>query len=340
MACFNEENRVKILDQETGEQKVMNVKRPQESSASQHFVAIITYGAGMHLFTTDGVLVHTVPDSADAYSVALHPHNTNILALGFADGTVHMWDMSTQAYVSEVKQHTDRITSIRFACDCRLFLSSWDKTGSVVTLDAQFQIVSSVKLERHARLVKDILPLPSMNQCVTCGLDNTIKVWDCETGACLRTLTEHTYSVMSLAMHPNGQHFASGSYDRTVIIWSSETFEVVRRITFPSGVLSLVFGESDTLYAGVYRHGVITCNALTGEVGPLIIPGTGNVFALTLGKTPFCTSQNTPRLTLVTPQYLHPSPGLHPHMHCGPCLHNTLCTWLWWCCGRCAIKDD
>ncbi len=286
MACLYNENRVVIRDLETGEQKLVEIERPWGCTSSQHLWAITTDGSGMRLFSTDNVLVHIIPESTDASSFAFHTRNSNILAIGFADGTLRMWDVTKQVYTSSLEHHSGLITTIRFAPDCRLFLSSWDETASIVTLNDDFQIVSSVKLKLDARLVKDILPLPSMNQCVTCSSDSTIKVWDCETGACLRALTEHTSWVTSLTIHTNGQSFASGSHDRTVILWSSETFKVLHRITFPGFVQSVLFGNSDSLYAGVFMHGVMSCNALTGEVGPMIISGAGLLESLSLGQTP------------------------------------------------------
>jgi WD40 repeat protein len=275
VACLFRDDRVVSHDLETGEQKEIEVKEPLNCAASQHIIAVTTLYDGLHLFSTDGTLAHIVPDSTGARCVAFHSHNPNILAVGFKDGSVRIWDVSTQSILSAFNAHPTCISNIRFAPDCRLFLSSVDKTASIVALDDQFHIVSSIELKGHTRWVTDIIPLRSSNQCVTCSEDETIKVWDCETGVCLRTLTEHTHYVVSLAMHPSGQYFASGSNDESVIIWSSETFEVLRRIFFPRWVHSIVFGESDTLYAGVYYQGVTSCNALTGEVGHVIIPATG-----------------------------------------------------------------
>jgi WD40 repeat protein len=286
VACFFNENRVVIYDLETGVHKEIEIYWPLKCASSQHFVAITTIEDGLHLFTIDSVLVHIVSDSTEASCVDFHPRNTNVVAIGYDDGTVRMWDISTQVYVSSFKEHISIITDIRFAPDCRLFLSSEDKTASIVRLDAQYQISSSVKLEGHTRCVLVTVPFPFSNNCITCSDDSTVKVWDCENGMCLRTLTEHTHDVSALAMHPKGKYFASASHDRTVVIWSSETFEVLRRIFFPSSVNSLVFDERDTLYAGVYDHGVMSCNGLTGKVGPVIIPGTGSIRSLSLGKSP------------------------------------------------------
>jgi WD40 repeat protein len=293
-ACMYHENRVVIHDLETGDQMEINVNNPWKCAASQYFFAVTTSRSGLHLFSADGVLVHIVPDSTEAYCVAFHPRNTNILAMGYLDGTVRLWNVLLQAYVSSIRQHYRQIPNIRFTSDCRLFMSSYDNDASIATLDDQFQIVSSVNLEGHTDLVNDIIPLPDTSQCVTCSDDDNIKVWDCETGACLRTLTQHTDCVTSLAMHPNGQHVASGSYDRSVIIWSSETFAVLHHIPFPSWAQSLVFGESDTLYVGVHDHGLMSCNALTGETGRVIVSAILSVGCLALGKSHFCSPQYTP----------------------------------------------
>ena len=48
--------------------------------------------------------------------------------------------------------------------------------------------------------------------------DNTVRVWDTVSGACLLTLAGHTSYVSSLAVLPDGE-LASGSGDDTVRIW-------------------------------------------------------------------------------------------------------------------------
>jgi WD40 repeat protein len=335
VACLYNENRVVIHDLETGHQRIIQIERPIECATSTNLLAIPTFGDGLRVFTIHGVLVHVVPDSTQAKCVSFHPRNTNILAIGYKDGSVRMWDVSAQAFVSFFKAYPYGIVNLEFAPDGRLFLSSYDFTASIVTLNDQFQHVSSIKLNAHADWVNHILPLAPLNKCVTCSNDQTLKVWDCETGVCLRTLTEHTNVVTDLAMHSSGSYFASGSTDRTVIIWSSETFEVLRRISFPNQIQSIVFGESDTLFAAVYDHSIMSCNALTGEIGPVTIPQTGSCHSLAFGKTLFDAIHKPHHsLTFVIWQYLHTSPGLPPHLHCGPCLRSTKCMRLWWCCGR------
>jgi WD40 repeat protein len=50
--------------------------------------------------------------------------------------------------------------------------------------------------------------------------DRSVRVWDTITGNIYGTLSEHTDYVTSVAVSPAGDQFASGSFDRTVKLWS------------------------------------------------------------------------------------------------------------------------
>jgi WD40 repeat protein len=58
---------------------------------------------------------------------------------------------------------------------------------------------------------------------VTGSDDKTVRVWDLDTGACLRTLQGHTGSVWSVALHADGRRAVTGSDDKTVRVWDLDT---------------------------------------------------------------------------------------------------------------------
>jgi WD40 repeat protein len=67
--------------------------------------------------------------------------------------------------------------------------------------------------------------LPDGQRALSASQDTTLKLWDIETGACLRTLEGHRLGVRSVALLPNGQHVLSSSYDTTLKLWDIETGE-------------------------------------------------------------------------------------------------------------------
>lgn len=60
------------------------------------------------------------------------------------------------------------------------------------------------------------------------SLDHTVKLWDINTGNCLKTCIGHTNQVCAIAFHPQGKIIASGGTDETVRLWDLETAECLK----------------------------------------------------------------------------------------------------------------
>jgi WD40 repeat protein len=65
---------------------------------------------------------------------------------------------------------------------------------------------------------------------------------DLETGECLATFQGHKDDVNSVAYHPDGKTFISGSWDKTIIYWDLEAGECLFTIINLPGIL--LFGCS------------------------------------------------------------------------------------------------
>jgi WD40 repeat protein len=63
------------------------------------------------------------------------------------------------------------------------------------------------------------------------GFIHVIKLWRVSDGSLVRTLTEHTDWVSSVAFSPDGQVLVSGSGDRTIKLWRVSDGSLVRTLT-------------------------------------------------------------------------------------------------------------
>jgi WD40 repeat protein len=77
-------------------------------------------------------------------------------------------------------------------------------------------------LEGHSNYVNSVAYSPDGSKIISSSNDDTVKIWDANTGQCLKTLEGHIETVNSVAFSPDGTKIISGSDDKTVKIWGEE----------------------------------------------------------------------------------------------------------------------
>ncbi|MCA2717734.1 hypothetical protein [Microcystis sp. M169S2] len=87
------------------------------------------------------------------------------------------------------------------------------------------------RLEGHDSDVNSVNFSPDGKTLVSGSDDNTIKLWNVETGQEIRTLKGHDSAVYSVNFSPDGKTLVSGSYDNTIKLWDVETGRVIRTLT-------------------------------------------------------------------------------------------------------------
>ena len=70
--------------------------------------------------------------------------------------------------------------------------------------------------------------------------DNTVRLWDVETGVELRTFAGHGNAVLGVAFSPDGRRALSASFDKTARLWDVRSGGVLRQYTAHDAAVSAV----------------------------------------------------------------------------------------------------
>ncbi|MBI1914769.1 MAG: protein kinase [Planctomycetes bacterium] len=163
-------------------------------------------------------------------SVAFSADGKRIVS-GSYDQTVRVWDAHTGQETLILKGHTFWVTSVAFSADGKRIVSgSADSTVKVweahsgqehLTLKGHTFPVMSVALG-HTLEVTSVAFSADGKRIASASHDQTVKVWDAQTGQELRTLKGHTFWVNGVAFSADGKRIASGSYDKMVRVWDTD----------------------------------------------------------------------------------------------------------------------
>ena len=101
---------------------------------------------------------------------------------------------------------------------------------------------------------------PDYHRLATGGEENTVKIWDVETGKELQTLRGHNGDVYTVAFSPDtdGRWVASAGEDCAVNVWDSHTGKLIRSLRGHTGLVSSIAFSRDgrRLISGSRDHTV------------------------------------------------------------------------------------
>ncbi|MEZ2315169.1 MAG: WD40 repeat domain-containing protein, partial [Microcoleus sp.] len=86
-------------------------------------------------------------------------------------------------------------------------------------------------LAGHTHFVNAVAIAPDGKTAISASFDQTLKIWDIDSGRELRTLTDHTSGVSAVAIAPNGKTAVSASADKTLKIWDTDSGTELRTLT-------------------------------------------------------------------------------------------------------------
>lgn len=201
------------------------------------------------------------------------------LASGSDDQTVRLWNISSGQCIHTLQGHSERVHALTFSPDsCTLASSSddqtvrlWDvNTGECWrTFTGNTNWIWSVAFVRQPEALakhsegdtRDWRAIAASSD------DQTVKLWDVNTGQCFSVLQGHTDSVWGVAFSPDSQILASSSDDQTMKLWQVSTGECSKTLQgIDSQVCSLAFSpDSQILASGSVERMVQLWDTNTGQ---------------------------------------------------------------------------
>lgn len=156
--------------------------------------------------------------------VAFSPDGKAVASSSFGIGLL---DVSSGKDVVKFPDISNTVTSVAFSPDGQRLVSCTVETGDIDLWDVKTGSKSTTlkghtvqyEGEEYKREVWAVAFSPDGATVASGSEDQTIKIWDSNTGAERATLKGHDSTIFSLAFSPDNRFLASSSSDRTVKLW-------------------------------------------------------------------------------------------------------------------------
>ncbi|KAF8633740.1 hypothetical protein AX17_004396 [Amanita inopinata Kibby_2008] len=168
------------------------------------------------------------------------------------DGTIKLWDLNLRTCVRQFSGHIGQVQSMK------LLLSEECGESGQDPEEVESTEISPVggngALEKQIRISSPVpSPSPSGSErkkplLVSGSLDNTVKIWDIESGKAIRTFFGHIEGVWSVAC--DKLRLVSGSHDRTIKVWSRDEGRCTATLVGHQAAVSCIALGEDKIISG------------------------------------------------------------------------------------------
>lgn len=190
----------------------------------------------------------------------------SFLACGSSDNFIHVYGFHPECgpyWSAELGYHADQVDSIQFSNKgFRFITGSQDGTAVIwkyknadwrpLKLDMNTQLDQTILLPINKKAKPKVLIVQWSRDdryVMTSVIDNTIRVWDSQTGRLIHKLAKHEHDIYLIESHPfDARIFVSAGHDGNMVIWDIETGKSIK--TFSNFVNS--YENEGTCVASIY----------------------------------------------------------------------------------------
>jgi hypothetical protein len=180
-------------------------------------------------------LEQAIENHADwVFGVAFSPDGKHLLTAS-RDKTAKVWDLTAKESVLTFPDHQNGVYCVAIKADGKAGISVgednqvryWNSSGDGKQIRAS---------GGHSKAIYRVVAHPKLPILVTCGADQSVRIWNPDSGSALKTLSGHTDWVYALALSADGTLVASGSWNGEVKVWKVADGAVVKAFNASPGL--------------------------------------------------------------------------------------------------------
>lgn len=173
------------------------------------------------------------------------------------EGLLTKWDISGQRSLESLHLTNQSLRCIDYAPELDLLAVGASDNCIYLLNPNTFEVVNKIP-EAHNNSVFSLKFSPDNQWLISGGRDALLKVWRLSDLSSVSSQPAHWYTINAIAFHPQGHLFATASRDRTVKIWDSNTFQLLKVLDTirDGGHINSV----NNLYWSTYENTLISCS--------------------------------------------------------------------------------
>ena len=218
-------------------------------------VAFTPDGTSIVAVSQSGLHIHVWPkldwqrtikaSAPNLHCVAFSPSGKHVAVGGGSpseEGVVEVFSWPEGKPVAKTDDHADSVRSVVWQNDGMFLSASIDR--EIKLWDLQKKANCVLTLKGHSRSINALCLVKNGKTLVSSGVDQSVRVWDMESGKLIHSLNQHTKPVHALAVRPAEGGLpmvASAAGDRTIRFWQPTIGRMVRYVRLESEPLNIAW---------------------------------------------------------------------------------------------------
>jgi len=192
----------------------------------------------------------------------------NTFASCSTDQCVHICQVGKQEPIKTYRGHKDEVNAVKWDPSGMLLASCSDDCTAKVWNVADDSVLTPLHdFQSHQQEIYTVKWSPTgkgsknpskLLMLATASFDGSVRLWNIETGECIRLLSRHHESVYSVAFSPSGDFIASGSLAGQLYIWNVKEGKTIKSYKGNGDIFEVAWNSGESRVAACFSSNVVS----------------------------------------------------------------------------------